>query len=150
MKVILLKNIDNLGSAYELKEVSSGYARNFLIPKKLAIIADKKKIAWAKQKLAEKEKTAEEKLKKVSNLVTQIDGLEVVIPVKVGEEKQLFEKISQQKIVDQLASMGYDVKKSQILLNEAIEEIGEFPVKVKFEHNLEGEIKIIVTPEEGV
>lgn len=150
MKVILLKNIDKIGNKYELKEVSAGYARNFLIPKKMAVLANKEKIAWAKKKLEEAEEVAEKKLKQVSQTASQMDGLEVMIPVKVGEENQLFEKINQQKIAEHLEDMGYPVKKSQIILDQPIGEVGEFPVKVKFEHNLEVEIKVIVTPEESI
>ncbi len=149
MKVILLQDVKQLGNKYELKDVSAGYARNFLMPRKLAILASKEKIEWAKKKIAERETAAEEKLKKVSQFASQMDGLEVVMPVKVGEENQLFEKVNQQKIAEQLGEMGYPIKKSQILLEKAIEEIGEFPVKIKFEHNLEVEIKVIVTAEEN-
>jgi large subunit ribosomal protein L9 len=150
MKVILIKDVEKLGNKYELKDVPAGYARNFLIPKKLAVLANQEKIEWAKKKMAEEEKTAEEKLKEVSQLASQIDDLEVMIPVKIGEENQLFEKINQQKIVDHLEEMGYQIKKSQILLDKPIEEVGEFPVKIKFEHNLEVEIKVIVTSEESI
>ncbi|MDP1538427.1 MAG: 50S ribosomal L9 C-terminal domain-containing protein, partial [bacterium] len=69
----------------------------------------------------------------------------VAIPVKVGESDQLFESINAQKISEKLKEMGFDLKKSQIELPEPIKEIGEFPVKIKLEHNLEVEIRIIVT-----
>ena len=147
MKVILIKDIEKLGKKYDVKEISSGYARNYLIPKKLAVQATDKLLKWAETKREEQEKKADEKLEKISNSVSEIDGLEVEIPVKVGEEKQLFEKINQQKISEALKELGYDIKKTQIELKEPLQEIGEFPVKLKFPDSLEAEIKVIIIEE---
>ncbi len=147
MQVILIKDIEKLGKKYEVKEISSGYARNYLIPKKLVVQATDKLLKWAETGRKGQEQKAEEKLKKISNSVSEIDGLEVEILVKVGEDGQLFEKINQQKISDALKKLGYEIKKTQIELEEPLQEIGEFPVKLKFQDNLEGEIKIIIGEE---
>ena len=88
---------------------------------------------------------AEEELKKAQEVASTIDDLEVAIPVRVGENDQLFESINSQKICEKLKEMSFDIKKSQIELAEPIKEIGEFPVKIKLEHNLEVEIRVIVT-----
>jgi len=147
MKVILLQDIENLGKKYEIKEVKAGYARNFLIPQGLAKAATKEDLRWLKnQKEAEAQK-AEEELKKIQSLATAIDGQEMVIQVKLGQEGQLFESITVQRILDELKKLGFEIKKSQIDLSQPIKELGEFPVKIKFEHNLEAEIKIIVVEE---
>jgi len=68
--------------------------------------------------------------------------------VQVGGEDQLFESVTSQKISDKLKELGFDIKKSQIELSQPIKETGEFPVKIKFEHNLEAEIKVIVSKAE--
>ncbi len=147
MKIILIKDVEKLGKRYEVKEVASGHARNYLIPRGLAIQASRKLLKWAESQREVEEKKAEEKLKKVSDIVSEIDGLEIEIPVKIGKEDQLFEKVSQQKILESLKELGFKVKKSQIELEKPLEEIGEFPVKIKFDHNLEAEVKIIITEE---
>ncbi len=148
MRVILLQDVENLGKKYEIKEVKDGYARNFLIPKGLAKKAEKEALLWLEtQKEAEIQK-AEEELKKTQGLASAIDGQEVIIPVKIGEEGQLFESITSQKIFEKLKELGFEIKKIQLELKEPIKELGEFPVKIKFEHNLEAEIKVIVTKEE--
>ena len=147
MQVILIKDVEKLGKRYEIKEVSSGYARNYLIPKGLAIQASEKLLKWAEAQREKEEKKANEKLKKVSELVSAIDGLEIEIKVKVGKEDQLFEKINQQKISEGLKELGFEIKKSQIELEKPLEELGEFPVKIKFEDNLEAEVKVIITEE---
>ena len=76
-----------------------------------------------------------------------MDGLEVMISVKIGDKGQLFEKIDPKDISEKLKEMGFQIKKDQIELENLIEELGEFPAKIKFEHNLEAEIKVIVSEE---
>ena len=147
MRVILLQDIDKLGKKYDIKEVADGYARNFLIPKRLAKLATKKVILWAEAQKEIEGKKIEEGLKKVQDFASKIDGLEVIFSLKVGEEGQLFESITSQKISEKLKELGFGVKKSQIDLAEPIKELGDFPIKVKFEHNLEAEIRVIVTEE---
>jgi len=147
MKIILLQDIDNLGKKYEIKEVADGYARNFLIPKGLAKPATKENLKWLETQKEIEVKKAEEELKKVEAVATNIDGQEIIIPVKIGEEGQLFESITSQKIYEKLKELGFEIKKSQIDLPEPIKELGEFPVKIKLEHNLEAEIRIIVVEE---
>jgi len=147
MRIILLQDVENLGKKYDVKEVASGYARNFLIPKGLAKIATKENLKWLENQKEIEVKKAEEELKKVQEIATNIDGQEIIISVKVGEEGQLFESITSQKIYEKLKELGFEIKKSQIDLTEPIKELGEYPVKIKFEHNLEAEIKIIVVEE---
>lgn len=145
MRVIFLKDVENLGKKYEIKEVANGYARNFLIPKGLAKQATKENLKWLKTQKEIEEKKAEEELKKVQALATAIDGREIIIPVKLGKEGQLFESITSQKIYEKLKELGLNIKKRQIDLSEPIKELGEVPLKIKFDHNLEAEIMIIVT-----
>jgi len=147
MRVILLQDIEKLGKKYEIKEVKDGYARNFLIPKGLAKLATKEVMSWLKTQKETETKKEEKELKKVQEFASTMEGLEVVIPVKIGEEDQLFESIDAQKISEKLKELGFKIKKSQINLAEPFKELGEFPVKIKFEHNLEVEIRIIVTEE---
>jgi large subunit ribosomal protein L9 len=147
MKVILLKDVQNLGKKYEIKEVSDGYARNYLFPKKLAKPANENTLKWLQKQREKEERKAEEELKKIQEKASKIDGQEIIIPVKVGKEKQLFQSITAKKIADKLKELGYDIKKNQIELEKPIKELGEFPVKIKLEHNLEAEIKVVVVEE---
>lgn len=147
MRVILLQDIENLGKKYEVKEVKDGYARNFLIPKGLVKQATEKAMGWLEKEKEIEAKKSEEELKKIQEFASRIDGVEVAISVKVGEASQLFESITAQKISEKLKETGYEIKKTQIDLAEPIKELGEFPVKIKLEHNLEAEIKVIITEE---
>jgi large subunit ribosomal protein L9 len=149
MKVILLQNVEDVGKKYEVKEVKDGYARNFLIVKKLAKPATKQALKWLDSQKENIEKEASEELKKFQELASNLDDLEVQITLKVGDEGQLFESVNAQKIAEKLKEMGFEVKKSQIDLSEAIKQIGEFKVKINLEHNLEAEINLSILPEEG-
>ena len=147
MKVILLQDVDTLGKKYEIKEVKDGHARNFLIPQKLAWAATTQAFKWLADQKEVIDKEVEEDLKKAQALASQLDGLEVAIAVKVGDEGQLFESINSQKIVEKLKEMGFEVKKSQVKLTDSIKELGEFPTSIQLDHNLEAEIKLIITAE---
>lgn len=147
MKVILLQDVDNLGKKFEVKEVAAGYARNYLFPNNLAKPATPETLEWLQVQKDILEKKAEEHLKGVQEMATGLDDLEVVMVLKVGEEGQLFESVNSQKIADRLKELGYEVKKSQVQLAESIKELGEFPVKITFDHNLEATIRLIITEE---
>jgi len=148
MKVILLQDVDRLGKKHEVKEVADGHARNFLIPKGLVKPATKEALIWLETQKEILEKKAEEALGEAQGVASSVDGQEIIISVKVGDQDQLFESITPQKIAEKLKEAGFDVKKSQLEIVEPIKELGEFSVKIKFEHNLEAEIKIIVNKEE--
>lgn len=148
MKVILLKNIQSVGKKNEIKEVSAGYAKNFLIPKKLAIPADEEKVAQLENQLKVEEKKAEENLKEIEAIVAKLDGREVTVMVKVGKQGQVYESVSKQKIADQLKEQGFEINKNQIVIDNPIKELGEFDLKIVFDHNLEAEIKLIVSEKE--
>lgn len=148
MKVILLKNVDGTGKKNEIREVSIGYARNFLIPKKLAVPATIENTAQLENKLKLEEQKAEENLKIFEDIVVKLDGREILIPVKTGKEGQVYESVTKQKIADALKEQGFEVTKNQIELECPIKELGEFEVNVVLDHNLEAEIKVIIIEKE--
>jgi len=143
-----LQNVEDLGKKYEVKDVKDGYARNFLFPEKLAKPATEEALKWLQDQKEVIAQEAEEDLKKSQELASKIDGVEVNVSVKVGDEGQLFESINSQKIAEAIKEMGFEVKKSQIELSSPIKELGEFPISIKLDHNLEAEIKLIVAAEE--
>lgn len=147
MRVILLHDVEKVGKKYDIKEVADGYARNFLISKGLAKPATKENLIWLEKQKEIEAKKIEKELKKAQEKASAIDGQEIIISVKVGEEGQLFESITSQKIYEKLKELGFEIKKNQINLPKPIKELGEFPVKIKFEHNLEAEIKVIIIEE---
>jgi len=147
MRVILLQNIDNIGKKHEVKEIKDGYARNFLIPKGLVKPATKEALKWLEEEKAKKEEKAKEELKKAQEMASKLEGIEVIIPVKIGKKGQVFEKITAQKISEKLKELGFEINKNQVDLLEPIKELGEFQVKIKLNHNLESDINLIISEE---
>ena len=144
MRVILLKDIENLGKKNEIKEVAAGYARNFLIPKGLVQLATAENMEWLESKKQEEAEKAEEELKKTQEMVSKIDGLEIVFPKKITKAGKVFGSITAGKIADKLEAKGFNIKKSQINLEDPIKDVSECPVKISFPHGLEAEIRVIV------
>ena len=149
MKVILLQDIENVGKKFEVKEVADGHANNLLIPQGLAKPATKEALSWLEVQKELATKLAEEGLKKVQELASSLDDLEVTIIMKVGDEGQLFESVNAQKIADRQKEMGYEVSRNQVQLESPIKDLGEFSVKITFEHNLEATIRVIIIEEAG-
>jgi len=150
MKVILLKDIENIGEKFEIREVANGYARNFLIPKGLVKLATKENLKWLEDQKAMIAEKAEVELKDVQEIVSKMDGLEIVVPVKTAKQDKIFGSITSAKIVELLEEQGFKIKKSQIQLESPIKEVGERSVKISFAHGLEAEIRIIVEEEKKI
>lgn len=144
MRVILLKNIENLGEKGDVKEVASGYARNFLLPNNLVKPATKKDLEELKKQKELAAKKAEKELKAVELLVSQIDGQEIEIIAKAKETGETYGSIAPLKISQALRKKGFEVKRTQIKLKEPIKKLGEHPVTINFDHGLEAEVKLTV------
>lgn len=149
MKVIILEDIDNVGKKYEIKDVADGFARNFLLPKKLVKIADRNSLKWLKKQKESLAYRAEEDLKKIQTIATELDGREIEFILKAGKKGELFESINAEKIAKKIKENGVDLNKNQIELKSPIGEIGEFPVKINFNQGIEAEIKVIISKEEN-
>jgi len=147
MKVILLKDIKNIGKKNEVKNVKDGYVRNFLIPKGLIKIADKKSLLGLENIKEEQAMGVEEELKKAQLLASELDGQEIEFVVKIGKKDQLFEAVSRTKIAEKLKELDFNIKKEQIALDKPIKQLGEFPIKIELEHHLEANIKLIIESE---
>lgn len=147
MKVILQKDIHNLGDAGDVKNVADGYARNFLLPKKLVIPyneSSKKAIDHQKQVI----KVKKEKRRKESEKTAQaFTGLTLTIAAKVGEEDKLFGSITAIDIAKKLKEAGFDIDKRRIHLDEQIKTLGEHNVSIKLEEGLTAQVKVIVEKE---
>jgi len=147
MKVILIQDVEKLGKKYDVKEVADGHARNFLIPKGLAKPATEAALKVLETEKATAEFAAELDLKKTEEMVASLDGQEIEIQTKIGDDGKLYGAITPAKISKVLETKGFNVKKKQIKLAEPIKEIGEHEVTLELDHGLEAKIKIIVTEE---
>ena len=149
MKVILLADVSKLGRKSEVKNVSPGYAKNFLFPRGLAMLATYSAVLEVERISEEKKKTAERDLLQAEALAQKMDGLEVEVQMKVSKDGVGYAGVSAQKIAETLSKLGYRVSKSQIKITSPIKKVGEYTVTVGLPHDLEAEVKIAVVPEEN-
>ena len=144
MKLILLKDVDDLGKIGDIVSVKEGYARNYLIPKKLVLEATK-----ANEKVVEKEKIKVEQKRKESRkeaeeLCENLEKLSLTIPVQVGEKDKLYGSVTSQDISDLLKKEGFDIDKRKIELPNPIKALGIYSVKIKLDAEVTATMKVWV------
>ena len=146
MKVIFLKTVNNVASEGEVKEVSNGYARNFLIPQKLAEIATRETMQKVKQKVEQKQKKVKTTIKDKSKLAKALSGLSVSFKAKADEKGTIFAGITPEKIAQELEKQGCHVAPKKIVVHEPIKKLGEYKVSVNIEKK-QVNIKVVVGAE---
>lgn len=147
MKIILLQDVEKVGKKFEVKDVADGFAKNHLLPKKKAQIATKNALIWAQTQREIAAKATEKELELIQAQASALDGQEIALSMKVGDQNQLFESVTAQKIAETMKENGINIDKKQINLENPIKELGEYQIKISFPHNLEAEIKLTVNAE---
>ena len=147
MEVILREHVDNLGRRGEIVKVADGYARNFLLPRKLALLAtdaNKQRIERERAKFeaheAEERKTAEAMAARMTNV-------EVEIRRRVGETEVLYGSVTTSDIADALAAKGFEVDRRKIQLQEPLKKLGDVDVAVRLQRDVTATVKVKVLPE---
>ena len=146
MKVILQQDVKGQGKKGQLVNVSDGYARNFLLPKKLAVIATAENVNTMKQQ--EKARKAQEAAEKAEAQATakKLEGLMVKIPAKAGEGGRLFGAVTAKEISEALSAQhGVDIAKTKLVLDEPIKACGGYQVKAKLGYEVVGTVNVMVT-----
>lgn len=149
MKVILLEDVKSLGKAGEIVNVSDGYARNMLLPKKLGLEANNKNLNDLKLKKRHEEKVAKENLEAAKAQAEEISGKEVVVTLKTGEGGKTFGSVSTKEIAaaaKEQIQMELDKKKMQ-LPDGGLKTLGVHEVTIKFHPKVTGTLKVKVTEE---
>ncbi len=143
MKIVLQKEVKGLGKPGDIKEVANGFSQNFLIPNGLAVPATEDAIKNA-EKIAEKqEEASQQELEVTQKIAGELDGKEITIKEK-AEDGKLFGSINTETIVKKLAEENVKINKNNVELSDPIKEVGEHKVKIKLDHGLEAEIKIVI------
>jgi len=146
MELILKQTIDNLGEEGDIVRVKPGYARNFLIPQKLAVIADKANMARLKQEQAAINARKDRQKAEAEALAKKLSGTTITIGQRVGEENKLFGSVLSGDIANKLAEIGIEVDRKKILLAEPIKTLGETVVSIKTGFQTTTEITVDVIP----
>lgn len=144
MKVILKANVESLGKAGDTVKVADGYARNYLIPKGLAVEAS----SWSVKVLEQEKKRIMQKIeterKIAESMIEKLKGITCIITRRFGEQDKLFGSVTTKDIEQSLAEQGINIDKKMIILEEPIKSLGDFPVKIKFQPGIAAEIKVTV------
>lgn len=148
MKVILLQDVKALGKKGEIVTVNDGYARNFILPKKLGLEASGKNLNDLKLQKANEEKVAQQILDEAKELAKKIEAGKVELAIKIGEGGRAFGSVSSKEIAVAVNDqMGYDIDKKKIQLKDAIKSLGTHTVPVKLHPKVTAQLKVVVTEE---
>ena len=147
MEVILKEDVAALGVRGDVVKVAEGYGRNFLLPHKLAIVADagNKKVV-EQMKAAAVRRSAKEKAQ-AEKLAKQFDGLSVSFTRRSGEQDHLFGSVTSGDIADVLEKKGFSLDRRKIQLHEPLKSLGEFAVPVKLHKDVTAHLKVVIEKE---
>ena len=147
MKVLLLKDVPNVGRKNDIKDVNNGFARNFLFARKLAVAATDEKIREVEREKKGKEDKQQTDRRKYQDIADQLAQVEVIILTKVGEKGKAFGSIGSHDIKKALISQGYAIEEEWIALEDPIKTTGTIKVPLKFPHEVEGSLAVTVKAE---
>jgi large subunit ribosomal protein L9 len=149
MEVILREHVDNLGRRGEIVKVADGYARNYLLPRKIALLAtegNKQQIERERSKFEAKE---QEEKTVADATAARMTGLEVEIARKTGDTEALFGSVTSSDIADALAAKGFEIDRRKLNLHEPIKKLGEYEVPLRLHRDVTVPVKVKVVAEGG-
>ena len=147
MEIILRETIENLGRAGQVVKVADGYARNYLLPRKLAYAAtpgNMKVIEFEKQSLLRKEARQKDDSEKLKNL---LDAVEIVIRRKVGEQNALYGSVTNADVAEELEKKGFQIEKRKIHMDDHIKTLGEHVIPIRLFKDVTANVKLKVEAE---
>ena len=147
MKVILREDVEKLGKAGEVVKVADGYGRNYLIPRKLAVLADVRNMKALEHDRRVIETRAKKTRKGAEATAGRLAAVSLTIPAKAGEEGRLFGAVTSRDIAEALEKAGVPVDRKTIQLPEPIKQVGDYKVKVRVAADIAPEISVRVVPE---
>ncbi len=147
MRVILKEDVHGVGKAGQIINVKDGYARNYLLPRGLALVADEKNLRILEYQKKKFEEQAKKKRQDAESIAERLSALELTIKAKAGEDQKLFGSITAKDIAEALQKQGFSVDKKQINVSDPIKRLGEHEVEVKLLSNVVAKLKINIVAE---
>jgi large subunit ribosomal protein L9 len=146
MEVILREHVDNLGRRGDVVKVADGYARNFLLPRKLALLVNdqNRRQIERERKVADARELQERQ--DAEAVATKLAAVEIVLARRVGEHDTLYGSVTSADIADALAEKHFDIEKRKIVLAEPLKQVGEFEVPVRIHRDVPAHVKVKVVP----
>ncbi len=148
MKVILLEDVKNLGKKFDIKNVPDGYARNFLLPKKMVQVATPAALAQLKLQKENEEKARVRRLAELKKIAASLKDQVFIFNLKVGDKGEVFGSVSVDKIIESLKAKGFEIKKEQIDLETPIKSLGEHVINIRLDREVKGTIKVKIEAED--
>jgi len=148
MEVILLENIDKIGSRGQMVKVADGYGRNYLLPKKLAVAATPQNRKWVEQQRVRFLKLEAKEKADAGDLATLLEDVSVTVIRKAGDKGNLFGSVTSMDVAEKLLAQGYHIDKRKISLATPIKVLGEYNVPVKLHREVTTTVKVRVEPDE--
>jgi len=150
VKIILKQDVPNLGKKGDVEEVADGYARNYLIPKGMAVVATRSTLKDFKHRQKVQAEKSQRAKKRAENLARRLTAQTVTFEVKIGASGQLYGSITNADIADALEEkLGEEIDRRDIPLSEPIREVGEHFVPVHLMEDVEPQVRVVVKPEDG-
>ncbi len=148
MEIILLEDVKSLGKKGQIVKVNDGYARNFILPKKLGVEANSKNLNDLKLQKSNEEKIAKEKLEAAQAFAKELEDKIVIVKIKSGEGGKIFGSVSTKEIAQAAkAQLGYDIDKKKMVLNDPIKSLGNTIIDVKLHKDVVGKLTVKVVAE---
>jgi large subunit ribosomal protein L9 len=148
MKVLLLRDVEHLGKAGEIKDVSGGFGRNYLLPKGFAVLATKSHIKQAEERLAAQRRRAEAARREAEALAAKLSALTLTFTAKVGEQDRLYGSVTNTDIAAKLREeVGVEIDRRKIMLEDPIKRTGEYEVPVELASGITATLKVVVVGE---
>ena len=147
MEVILLQDVDKLGTRGQIVKVADGYGRNYLLPKKLAVLATPRNRKWIEQQRVKFLKQEASEKAEAEDLAKLLEGVVVVVARKAGEQGTLFGSVTAIDIAERLAAQGFNIDKRKIQLEGPLKVLGEYDVPIRLHPEVTAPVKVKVESE---
>ena len=147
MKIILKQDCEKLGNIGDIITVKDGYARNFLIPQGIAILATRRNMSLLEEELKNKQRLKDMEKKAAEELAVELGKVSITAAVPVGEEEKIFGSVTSQMIADLLKEKDFDIDKKKIILDEPIKALGIYTVSVKLHSDVTATVRVWVVKE---
>ena len=149
MKVILQENVEGLGYLGDVLTVADGYARNFLLPRKKAVLAEERQVKLLQHLKRQIDQKAKKELEALGDIGKQMSNVSLTFEVQTGKDDKLFGSVTSKDIAEQLASQGMTVDRRKIQLPQPLKELGTFPVPIKLHRDVVTKINVTLVKQAG-
>jgi len=149
MKVILQENVEGLGYLGDVLTVADGYARNFLLPRKKAVLAEERQVKLLQHLKRQIDQKAKKELEALGDIGKQMSNVSLTFEVQTGKDDKLFGSVTSKDIVEQLASQGMTGDRRKIQLPQPLKELGTYPVPIKLHRDVVTKINVTLVKQAG-